>query len=114
MALHADFLGANGVTDAELVRIRESSTRRLAGMFEVSAAVLGTLQSNNLFQRPDDYWEQAGARYQGLTADALNQAVREAVDPSQFVWIVVGDAATVRPQLESLGLPIEVRSMDAE
>ena len=27
-----------------------------------------------------------------------------------FTWIVVGDAATVRPQLESLGLPVEVRA----
>ena len=114
MAVHADFLGANGVTGDELTRIRESSTRRLAGMFEVSSAVLGTLQSNALFQRPDNYWELAGPRYEGLTADALNQAVREAVDPSQFVWVVVGDASVVRPQLESLGLPIEVRSMDAE
>ena len=76
--------------------------------------MLGTLQSNELFNRPDDYWEQAGGRYQSLTVDALNQAVRQAVDPSQFIWVVVGDAASVRPQLESLGLPIEVRTLDAE
>ena len=114
MAIHADFLGEGGVTADELTRVRDSSTRRLAGMFEVSSAVLGTLQSNELFDRPDDYWEQAGARYQGLTADALNQAVREAVDPSQFIWVIVGDASVVRPQLESLGLPIEVRALDTE
>ena len=30
------------------------------------------------------------------------------IDPSKFVWVVVGDAAKVRPQLDKLGLPIEV------
>lgn len=114
MSLHQAFLGDEGVSADELTRIRESSTRRLAGMFEVSSAVLGALQANQLYGRSDTYWEEAGARYQGLTAEALNQAVRDAVDPSQFIWVVVGDAATVRPQLESLGLPIEVRAMDAE
>ena len=31
-----------------------------------------------------------------------------ALDPKGFTWIVVGDAAKVRPQLEKLGMPIEV------
>jgi ribose 5-phosphate isomerase len=35
-------------------------------------------------------------------------AARAALDPKGFTWIVVGDAAKVRPQLEKLGLPIEV------
>jgi len=30
------------------------------------------------------------------------------MDPKGFTWIVVGDAAKVRPQLERLGIPIEV------
>ena len=114
IALHQAFLGDNGVTEDELTRVRDSSTRRLAGQFEVSAAVLATLQSNQLLGRPDTYWEEAGDRYRALSADSLNQAVREAVDPSQFVWVVVGDASVVQPQLEALGLPVEVREMDAE
>lgn len=114
IAVHDAFLGDNGVTADELGRVRDASARRLAGMFEVSSAVLGGLQSNQLFGRPDDYWETAGPRYEALTIDALNQAVRDSIDPSQFIWVVVGDAATVRPQLESLGLPIEVRTADAE
>jgi len=30
------------------------------------------------------------------------------------VWIVVGDAAKVGPQLEAVGLPVEVREMAGE
>ena len=28
------------------------------------------------------------------------------------LWVVVGDAAQVRPQLEKLGMPIEVMKLD--
>jgi zinc protease len=110
ISIHQNFLGAQGVTEEELARTRDGATRRLAGQFETSGAVLGALQSNQLFGRGDDYWEQAGGRYRGMTAQALDQSVRQLVDPSRFVWVVVGDAATVRPQLEALGLPVEVRA----
>jgi zinc protease len=109
ISIHQNFLTAQGVTDEELARTRDGATRRLAGQFETSNAVLGALQSNQLFGRGDDYWEQAGARYRGMTAQALDQSVRGIVDPARFVWVVVGDASVVRPQLESLGLPVEVR-----
>ena len=43
-----------------------------------------------------------------LTAAKLDQSIRGVVDPKSFTWIVVGDAAKVRPQLDKLGIPIEV------
>ena len=124
IAVHQGFLGDEGVNERELGLVMDAATRRLAGQFETSSAVLGALRSNVLFQRPDDYWEQAGTRYlglierlgrqaeiarTGLTAQSLDQAARGAIDPSRFVWVVVGDASVVRPQLEALGLPVEVR-----
>ena len=109
IAVHQGFLGDEGVNERELGLVMDAATRRLAGQFETSSAVLGALRSNVLFQRPDDYWEQAGTRYLGLTAQSLDQAARGAIDPSRFVWVVVGDASVVRPQLEALGLPVEVR-----
>jgi hypothetical protein len=42
-----------------------------------------------------------------MTAQQLDQSLRQVVNPANFVWVVVGDAAKVRPQLASLGLPIE-------
>ncbi|RZJ91001.1 MAG: insulinase family protein, partial [Brevundimonas sp.] len=44
IAVHGAFFGDNGVTADELTRVRDSSTRRLAGQFETSGAVLSTLQ----------------------------------------------------------------------
>ena len=70
--------------------------------------MLGALRSNALFDRPDDYWERVADRYRGMTAQSLDQIARRYINPNNFVWVVVGDAAAVRPQLERLGLPIEV------
>ena len=43
-----------------------------------------------------------------MTAAAANQAIRANVDPKGFTWVVVGDAAKLKPQLEKLGMPVEV------
>ena len=50
----------------------------------------------------------AGAAYRALTQARLDQAFRGAVEPKGFIWVVVGDAAKVKPQLDKLEMPIEV------
>ncbi len=34
-------------------------------------------------------------------------AARQVLDGSKFVWVVVGDASVVRPQLATVNMPIE-------
>jgi ribose 5-phosphate isomerase len=43
-----------------------------------------------------------------MTPADLDAAARKVIDPKALVWVVVGDAAKVRPQLDGLGLPVEV------
>jgi zinc protease len=105
------FLSSNGVQANELTRIVAGNTGQLPGQFETSPAVLGALRTNALYRRPDDYWERIAARYRAMDAATLDSTARRYVNPANFVWIVVGDAATVRPQLETLGLPIEVMTL---
>jgi len=106
-----DFLsGGKGVTAEELQRTINGNTRRLAGSYETSAAVLGAMRQNDLLGRPDDYPETVAARTNALTAAQLDAAAKAAIDPSKFVWVVVGDASVVKPQLDALGIPVEVRS----
>jgi len=109
-----EFLTEKGVTDAELSRNIASEVGALPGRFETSPAVLGAMQSNALFGRPDDYQETLAAIYNAQTAEALDAAARAAIAPDKFVWVVVGDASKVRAQLEPLGLPIEQREMEGE
>ncbi|WP_206186025.1 pitrilysin family protein [Sphingosinicella sp. BN140058] len=102
------FTTAKGVSAVELQRVINGNTRQLAGQFETSEDVLGALRSNALYRRSDDYWETIAERYRGLTAAQLDQAARQVIDPGKMVWVIVGDAAKVQPQLKGLGLPVEV------
>jgi len=101
------FLGPQGITPAELQRVIAGSTGSLPGQFETSPSVLFALRTNALYRRPDNYWETVADRYRSMTAQQLDQVIREEVDPDEFVWVVVGDAARIRPQLATLNMPIE-------
>tara|TARA_R110000782_G_scaffold167129_5_gene259165 strand:- start:17605 stop:20523 length:2919 start_codon:yes stop_codon:yes gene_type:complete len=102
------FLTGKGVTAEELQRTVNGSIRELPGSFETSDAVLGEMQRDALFDRPFDYVEGLAAKYQAQTAASLDAAARKMIDPAKFIWVVVGDKAMVLPQLEGLGLPVEI------
>ena len=75
---------------------------------QASGAVLGALRSNALYRRPDNYWTGIADRYRAMDKATLDATARRYINPNNFVWVVVGDAARVRPQLDALGLPVEV------
>lgn len=103
-----DFNGSKPVTPDELDKTIKGNVLELPGSYEQSAAVLGQMQADRLNKRPFDYAETIAAKYTALTATALNDEMRTKIDPSKITWLVVGDAAKVKPQLEALGLPIEM------
>ena len=107
-AQFGSFLGAKGITAEELQRATTNSINGLPGRFETSGAVLSAMMSNDLLGRPDNYFETVAEKYRGQTVAGVDRAIRGALTPRGFVWVVVGDAAKVRPQLAKLGLPIEV------
>ena len=111
MALRTDiaaFLSTEPMTKVEFDRAITGAVRALSGQFETSTAVLGAMQSNDLYKRPDDYYATITARYHALTLPQLNAALQAALDAKKTIWVVVGDARTVKPQLDTLGLPVEV------
>jgi predicted Zn-dependent peptidase len=103
-----EFLSTKGITPAEFERTINGATRELAGRFETADAVLSAMLENDQFKRPDNYYATITQKYRALTAAELDAAARKAIRPDDFVWVVVGDAKVVRPQLDSLGLPVEV------
>ncbi|WP_242096365.1 pitrilysin family protein [Sphingomonas sp. CROZ-RG-20F-R02-07] len=103
-----EFVTTKPMTQEEFDRAITGGIRALPGNFETSPAVLGAMQANDLFRRPDDYYATITQRYRAMTLPALNAAIDRVVDPAKFVWVVVGDAKTVKPQLDTLGLPVEV------
>jgi predicted Zn-dependent peptidase len=104
----AAFLGKKGVTREELDRTVANLSQQLPGRFETGPAVLGAMMSNSLYRRPDNYYELLADKYRALSQAGLDQAMRSAIDANSFTWVVVGDAAKVKPQLDKLGIPVEV------
>ncbi len=102
------FLGMKGVSAEELQRTVNGNVRGLPGRFETSGAVLGGLQTIVNYGRSDDYFETLAAKYQALKGSDLDNAARAKLDPSKILWVIVGDASVVKPQLDQLKLPVEV------
>ncbi|MGI8612287.1 MAG: M16 family metallopeptidase, partial [Sphingomicrobium sp.] len=102
------FLGTQGTTEDELKRITAKNIQELPGRFETSDAVLAAMQTNALLGRPDNCAELLADKYRGHSRASFDAAARAAIAPNGFVWVVVGDAAKIRPQLAKLGIPIEV------
>lgn len=102
------FFNGKGVTQEELSRTIEGAVRELSGNFETSAALMGGMQNNVLYNRPDNYYETLASRYRALTAAQL-EASAKAIDPNKLTWVVIGDAAKIRGDLAKLGMPIEER-----
>lgn len=103
-----EFLTTKGVTEEERSRIINGNILELPGSYETSGAVLGALQRNALYGRPDNFYDSLASRYRGMTREQLDASIRAVLKPDQMLWVVVGDAKIVRPQLEKLGLPVEL------
>ncbi|HEX4692922.1 pitrilysin family protein [Sphingomonas sp.] len=104
----ADYVGARPMTQVEYDHAVYGAIRELPGSYETSNAVLGAMEQNEAYGRPDDYQSTLASRYRALTLAQLRQVMRSTLDPKKIVWVVVGDAKTVRAQLDKTGLPVEV------
>lgn len=103
-----EFLTTKGITEEERSRIINGNILELPGSYETSGAVLGALQRNALYGRSDDFYDSLASRYRGMTRVQLDASIRAVLKPDRMLWVVVGDAKIVRPQLEKLGLPVEL------
>ncbi|QQN74798.1 pitrilysin family protein [Croceicoccus sp. YJ47] len=108
------FTADKGVSASELSALVNSNIRELPGSFETQGDVLGGITSIVRNGWSDDYYEMLADRYRGLTAAQLDAEARSAFRGDDLVFVVVGDADVVEPQLESLGLPVEVRTPSGE
>ncbi|WP_428632017.1 M16 family metallopeptidase [Sphingopyxis sp.] len=106
------FLGDKGVTKDELERTINGSVRELPGSFETSGDVLGGLRQIVKFGRPDNYYETLPATYEAMTAAEIDAAARKVLSTDDLVYVIVGDAAVVKPQLDGLGLPVETVTLN--
>jgi zinc protease len=103
-----EFLTTKGTLPEEVTRTTDGAIRGLPGQFETSGAVFSGVFDIITNDRPDNYYETLAEKYRAMTASDFDTAARGALDPSKMVFVVVGDAKSVKPQLDKLGLPVEI------
>jgi zinc protease len=97
-----DIISTRPVSDAELARIKDQTILELAGARETMNAVGSAISDLLEFNLPDDYWETYPGRVKALGAESAREAAKLLIQPGRFAWVIVGDRATVEPQLEAL------------
>lgn len=105
------FLADAGTTPTELERTVTGSVRELPGQFEMTPAVLNAMENIYDYQLSDDYYEKLPQKYEAMTQVDLDQAARKYLKSDDLTFVVIGDAKTVKPQLEALDLPVETVSL---
>ncbi|MFD1106122.1 M16 family metallopeptidase [Sphingobium olei] len=106
-----DYLTTKGTTETERNQTINSQILSLPGSFETSSDLLSAMMRNDLIGRPDDYYETLPKTYRAMTAADFDKAARDAINPDRLIWVVVGDAKLVRPQLDAVGLPVETGTL---
>lgn len=99
--------GAEPPTPGEIATARANAIRGLPGELETGYALLRALERNDGLGRPDTYLPTLPLRIAAVPEKAV--AAAPLPDPAQLGFVIVGDAAKIRPQLSALGLPVAER-----
>jgi predicted Zn-dependent peptidase len=103
------------VSADEMSRVIAGSTRELPGQFQTAGAVLASLITSARYGRPLDYAATLTERYEALQLTDLNRVANDIVQPRSLIWVIVGDLAKIRTQVESLNIaPLEIWNDDGE
>lgn len=107
------FLANEPVTNEEYTRVFRSSAFSLPGRYETSASVLGALQANDRFNRPDNYLATLKSRYEAVTLENMQGAAEQVISPDSLTWVIVGDRSEIESALLDLNIA-EIEFMDAD
>jgi zinc protease len=102
-----------GITQPELDLGRDSIVRSLPADFETSAQAAGALSNIYLYDLGPQYYAQLPAAMQTVNTESVLGAARKYLAPARMVLVVVGDRASIEPELKKLNLgAVEFRDPD--
>jgi zinc protease len=97
----------NGMTDEELEFMRLAVGQQDALTYETPSQKASLLSSILTYSLDKDYLQQRNDIVESVDKSVLNELAGKWFDPNQYQIIVVGDAKSLKPQLEKLNIPIE-------
>ena len=104
--------GKRGASADEVSGMQKILTLSLPGAYETAASVMGTIGSNVLYGRPDDYVFKRKAEIEAMTPAQVDAAAK-ALDPNALTWVIVGDLSKTEQAVRALKLG-EVTILDAD
>jgi len=108
-------LAEKGITQDELALGRDSIVRSLPADFETSAQAAGALANIYLYDLGAQYYARLPAAMQTVNTESVLGAARKYLAPARMILVVVGDRATIEPELRKLNLgTIEFRDADGK
>ncbi len=109
---HIERFASDGMTEKEYNYLQSSLGQRDALRYETPGAKLGLLDQVLTYDLPLNYRQQQQAMLQETDRETLNLVASRMLKPKQAAIVVAADIATVRPQLEALGIPIKLMDED--
>lgn len=100
--------GSRPITAEELDFAKTGIIRGEPLTLETISQIAGRIQQLVLYDLPPDYFDDFNGRVAAVTLDDVNRVAREYVHPDRAVIVIVGDRATIEPELARLPYPIEV------
>ncbi|MCB1564401.1 MAG: insulinase family protein, partial [Xanthomonadales bacterium] len=111
----AAYIGDKPATAEEIAKIKAKDVRSLPGQYETGSAVLGAIESMQLYGRPDDYVSTLKSRIEAQDDDAIRAAAREVIKPNAMTWVIVGDRSKIeQPIRELMGESVRVIDTDGK
>jgi len=101
-------------TADEMTREKDGAILGLPAQWATGASILSTFQNLVYYGLPLDYYEKFIPNIQGVTEARVQSAAKKHLRPEKAQILVVGDAATVLPEVKELGKPIVMLDLDGK
>lgn len=96
----------NGITDEELAFMRKAINQRDALKYETPSAKLGFLAQILEHDLSPDFVKERNKIVSTISKEEINALAKKHLDLNDMLMVVVGDAKTLRPQLEALNYKV--------
>lgn len=98
-----ELMASKGLSDEELVKVKAQDRADLVEMYETGSSASGRFASFVALGLPSNQDVVSTEKRQGANLDMLAVLARGHVDPADATFVIVGDAASILPQLTAAG-----------
>lgn len=96
----------NGVTDEELMFMRKAINQKDALKYETPNAKLGFLAQILEFDLEPNFVKERNKIVSTISKEEINALAKKHLNAKDMIYLVVGDAKALRPELEKLGMKV--------